>query len=89
LRLEIAAAIAFPDGSMTAAALRREVFVLDPIADEHLARVWTKRGTNWRKRHCHHTGAAMVSRPMTEVRPCPRRSVCLCIRSELDGRLAR
>jgi hypothetical protein len=44
----LAAAIAFPDGSMTAAGLRREVFVLDPIADEDLARVWTKRGLNWR-----------------------------------------
>jgi hypothetical protein len=48
LRLAVGAAIAFPDGSMTAAGLRREVFVLDQIADEHLARVWTKRGTNWR-----------------------------------------
>jgi hypothetical protein len=48
LRLGVAAAIAFPDGSMTTAGLRREVFVLDPIADEDLARVWTKRGTSWR-----------------------------------------
>ena len=48
LRLGIAAALAFPDGSMTAAGLRREVLKLDPIADEDLASVWAKRGTNWR-----------------------------------------
>jgi hypothetical protein len=48
LRLEIAATIAFPDGSMTAAGLRREVLKLDPIADEDLASVWAKLGTSWR-----------------------------------------
>ena len=48
LRLEIAATIAFPDGSMTAAGLRREVLKLDPIADEDLASVWAKLGSSWR-----------------------------------------
>jgi hypothetical protein len=48
LRLGIAAAIAFPDGSMTAAGLRREVLKLDPIADEDLASVWAKLGSSWR-----------------------------------------
>ena len=48
LRLGIAAALAFPDGSMTAAGLRREASMLDPIADEDLASVWAKRSTNWR-----------------------------------------
>jgi hypothetical protein len=48
LRLGIAAAIAFPDGSMTAAGLRCEVLKLDPIADEELASVWAKLGTSWR-----------------------------------------
>ncbi len=48
LRLGVAAAIAFPDGSMTAAGLRRELFMLNPIADEALASVWAKRGTHWR-----------------------------------------
>ena len=47
LRLEIAAAVAFPDGSMTAAGLRREVFMLDPIANEDLAGVWAELGI-WR-----------------------------------------
>jgi hypothetical protein len=39
----------FPNGSMTAEGTRRQVFMLDPIADEELASVWAKRGTNWRK----------------------------------------
>jgi len=43
LRLEIAAALAFPDGSMTAAGLRRDAFLLAPIADEDFASVWGKR----------------------------------------------
>jgi hypothetical protein len=47
LRLGIAAAIACPDGSMTAAGLRREVFMPDPIADADLASVWAKLGTSW------------------------------------------
>jgi hypothetical protein len=46
--LGIAAALAFPDGSMTAAGLRREVFMLDPIANEDLASGWTKLGTSCR-----------------------------------------
>jgi len=48
LRLGVAAAIAFPDGSMTAAGRRREVFMLDPIAGADLDRVWAKLGTSWR-----------------------------------------
>jgi hypothetical protein len=48
LRLGVAVAIAFPDHSLTAAGLRREVFVLDSIADKDLASVWAKCGTTWR-----------------------------------------
>jgi hypothetical protein len=48
LRLSVAAKLAFPDGSMTAAGLRREVLKLDPIADEDLASVWAKLGSSWR-----------------------------------------
>ncbi len=48
LRLGMAAAIAFPDGSMTAAGPRREVFMLDPIPDQDLASVWAKVGTSGR-----------------------------------------
>ena len=48
LRLGIAAAIAFPDGSMAAAGLRREVFMLDPTPDQDLASMWAKLGTSRR-----------------------------------------
>jgi hypothetical protein len=48
LRLSVAAELGFPDGSMSAAGLRREVLKLDPIADEDLASVWAKLGTSWR-----------------------------------------
>jgi hypothetical protein len=41
-------ALAFPDGSMSATELRRQVFMLGSIADEDLGSVRSKRGTNWR-----------------------------------------
>ena len=40
LRLTVAAALAFPDGSMSASGLQREVFML--------ASVCAKLGTSWR-----------------------------------------
>jgi hypothetical protein len=40
LRLTVAVALAFPDGSMSASGLRREVFML--------ASVCAKLGTSWR-----------------------------------------
>jgi hypothetical protein len=47
LQLTVAAALAFPDGSMSASGLRREVFMPDPIADSDLASMWAKLGTSW------------------------------------------
>jgi hypothetical protein len=46
-RLSVTAALALPDGSMSASGLRREVFMPDPIADADLVSMWAELGI-WR-----------------------------------------